>query len=74
MRKRVINRGSQDIPPPNHPWLHLDIVADVEVTSEDAAHPIELALIPGSESGWRAEHLDSRRFVFCFTSHRGSSE
>src|SRR5262249_3362766 len=28
--------------------------ASVEITSEDAAHPIEFALLPGSESGWRA--------------------
>ena len=26
----------------------------MEVTSEDAAHPIESALLPGSASGWRA--------------------
>jgi hypothetical protein len=26
----------------------------VEVTSEDAAHPIESALIPSAGSGWRA--------------------
>jgi hypothetical protein len=26
----------------------------VEVTSEDSAHPIEHALVPGREAGWRA--------------------
>jgi hypothetical protein len=28
--------------------------AEVEITSEDAAHPIESALLPGRGSGWRA--------------------
>jgi len=30
-------------------------LAQVEVTSEAAAHPIESALIPGAGPGWRAE-------------------
>jgi len=55
MRKRIINHGSQDILPPDRHWLNLEALADVEVTSEDAAHPIESALIPGDGSGWRAE-------------------
>lgn len=55
MRKRIINRGPQDILLPNQPWLNLEALADVEVTSEEAAHPIEAALIAGAESGWRAE-------------------
>ena len=29
-------------------------LAEVEVTSEDDAHPIESALLPGRASGWRA--------------------
>jgi len=29
-------------------------VAEVELTSEDAAHPIESALQPGQAAGWRA--------------------
>jgi hypothetical protein len=55
MRKRIINRGPQDILPPNQPWLNLEALADVEVTSEEAEHPIEAAFIAGAESGWRAE-------------------
>ena len=54
MRKRIINPGPQDISPPDRPWLNLEVLADVEVTSEDAAHPIESALIPGAGPGWRA--------------------
>jgi hypothetical protein len=55
MRKRIINRGPQDILPLDQHWLNLEALADVEVTSEDPAHPIESALIPGGGSGWRAE-------------------
>jgi hypothetical protein len=29
-------------------------LAEVEITSEDAAHPIESALLPGRAPGWRA--------------------
>ena len=55
MRKRIINHASQDILPPDRQWLNLEALADVEVTSEDTAHPIESALIQGGGSGWRAE-------------------
>ena len=55
MRKRIINREPQDISPPDQQWFDLEALADVEVTSEDPAHPIESALIQGGGSGWRAE-------------------
>ena len=32
----------------------MEELAEVEITSEDAAHPIESALLPGGTSGWRA--------------------
>lgn len=35
-------------------WLSLDDLAQVEVTSEDPAHPIESALKPNGGTGWRA--------------------
>ena len=54
MRKRIINQGPQDVSPTNPQWLNVETLAQVEVTSEDAAHPIESALIPGAGSGWRA--------------------
>jgi hypothetical protein len=34
--------------------LDLEDLAEVEITSEDPAHPIESALLPGGTSGWRA--------------------
>ena len=35
-------------------WLNIEGLVEVEITSEDAAHPIESALLPGGPSGWRA--------------------
>ena len=35
-------------------WLNIEGLVEVEITSEDAAHPIESALLPGGTSGWRA--------------------
>lgn len=51
MRKRIIGPVLQE---PEQGWLNLDALAEVEITSEDAAHPIESALLPGGASGWRA--------------------
>ncbi len=54
MRKRVVSPVPQDSPLPDGDWLDVERLAQVEVTSEDAAHPIESALVPGAEPGWRA--------------------
>jgi len=54
MIKRIIGQDMQHIPVQNQDWLNLDVLAQVEVTSEDAAHPIESSLIPGNDVGWRA--------------------
>jgi hypothetical protein len=54
MRKRLITSEQQKSAPPEKGWLDLEGIAEVEITSEDAAHPIEAALRPGPTSGWRA--------------------
>jgi hypothetical protein len=54
MRKRVIEAAPVETEPSEQGWLDLEEMAQVEVTSEDAAYPIEAALVPGGESGWRA--------------------
>ena len=54
MRKRIIDQGTQDVSLSNQQWLNLENLAEIEVTSEDAAHPIESALLPTAGSGWRA--------------------
>lgn len=54
MRKRIINSSQQETASPDQDWLNVEGIAEVEVTSEDTAHPIESALLPGLASGWRA--------------------
>jgi hypothetical protein len=54
MRKRIINQTTQTTPSTNQDWLDLERIAQVEITSEDSAFPIESALITGTGSGWRA--------------------
>ena len=54
MRKRILGVSLPQTPAPDQGWLHLEDIASVELTSEDAAHPIEAALLPVATSGWRA--------------------
>lgn len=56
MRKQVIapKSPSSEIAAENQPWLDLESLAVVEITSEDKEFPIEAALLPGEKSGWRA--------------------
>lgn len=57
MRKRLTDAASTSpsIPPPlDENWLSLEPLAEVEITSEDPANPIEAALLPGTGAGWRA--------------------
>jgi len=54
MQKRIIPSVQEGTPQPGGDWLDLDRLAQVEITSEDGAHPIESALLPGRSSGWRA--------------------
>lgn len=54
MRKRIIHRDTKGVSLANQNWLDLERLAQVEITSEDSTHPIEAALTPGTEQGWRA--------------------
>jgi hypothetical protein len=56
MRKRLIAsipQGSQ-VAAENQNWLDLESIAAVEITSEEPEFPIESALLPGEQRGWRA--------------------
>jgi hypothetical protein len=56
MRKRIVEHGSRGTPSGEQSeWLDLEPLIQVEVTSEDAAHPIESALVHAGAQGWRAE-------------------
>ena len=54
MRKQIIAHGAQESAKPEPDWLELEHITQIEVTSEEAAHPIESALVPGTGMGWRA--------------------
>ena len=54
MRKQIITHAAQEPSTLEADWLDLEHMTQVEVTSEEAAHPIEAALISGAGVGWRA--------------------
>jgi hypothetical protein len=54
MRKKIIAPVKQQTKPRDENWLDLENLVEVEITSENAAHPIESALLRSSSSGWRA--------------------
>ena len=53
MRKRILGVSLAQTPASDQGWLHLEEIATVELTSEDAAHPIEEALLPMATFHWR---------------------
>ena len=56
MRKRIIEHGLPGTPSGEQwEWLDLESLIQIEVTSEDTAHPIELAFGDAGSQGWRAE-------------------
>jgi len=68
MRKRIITQVQQETVYPNQEWLNLDELVQVEITSEDASHPIESALLLTSESsGWRAAEPGKQVIRLLFT-------
>ena len=66
MRKRIMELEESRKPCSDVGWLSLGDLATVEITSEDAAHPIESALLPGGHSEWRAAHSGRQVIRVCF--------
>lgn len=54
MRKRIINQDAHGVQQAEQDWINIARLAQVEITSEDSAYPIESALIAGDSTGWRA--------------------
>jgi hypothetical protein len=54
MRKRIVGGAAGGSSAVAAQWLNVEHLAEVEVTSEDPAHPIESALRSGGAPGWRA--------------------
>jgi len=66
MRKRIINQNTHNVSPVDQSWIDLQYMAQVELTSEDSAHPIEAALIHSFGSGWRAAQGGEQTIRFLF--------
>jgi hypothetical protein len=66
MRKRIINQAPRNVSPVDQSWLDLQRLAQVELTSEDAAYPIEAALIPSAGPGWRAAQAGEQTIRLLF--------
>lgn len=66
MRKRFITQGSQAALAPAEDWLDLQALAQVELTSEDAASPIEAALLPNAQTKWRAAEAGAQTIRLLF--------
>jgi hypothetical protein len=71
MRKRIVNQEPQHVAPVDQGWLDLQGMAQVELTSEDAAYPIEAALIPGAGSGWQAAQAGKQTIRLLFDKLQG---
>lgn len=55
MRKTLINPSTENTTNSDLNYLDLEQLAQVEISSECQEHPIESALVAGSESGWQAD-------------------
>ena len=66
MRKRIINQEPQNVAPVDQRWLDLQSLAQVELTSEDAANPIEAALVSSTGLGWRAAQTGEQTICLLF--------
>jgi hypothetical protein len=55
--RKLITGESKQLQQSRHAsdWLDLEHIVQVEITSEDAEHPIESALIDNNDTGWRAD-------------------
>jgi hypothetical protein len=54
MRKRIVEPATSVTAADNGDWLHLEQLAEVEVTSEDSNAPIEGVFSLHHPTGWRA--------------------
>jgi len=67
MHKRFIDQAQKNTASLDGDWLNVEGIAEVEITSEDAAHPIESALLPGQTAGWRAAGPGKQTIRLLFT-------
>jgi hypothetical protein len=66
MRKRVTGSNFKGSLPRDRSWLDLEELAQVEVTSEDPAFPIESALALGTGRSWHASDPGEQTILLMF--------
>src|SRR4030095_7017676 len=66
MRKQMMNSGSEAVSRPAGVWLDLERLAQVEITSESAEHPIESALIPDRGAACHASQPEKQTIRLIF--------
>jgi len=66
MRKSIMSAAPKATPSPDEAWLNIEQLASVEITSEDPAHPIESAIVPGHDAGWLAGQPGEQTIRFIF--------
>ena len=66
MRKKIDPSLHQHRAAERGEWLELESSAEIEITSEDSAHPIESALLPGTGAGWKASQPGTQRMRILF--------
>ena len=66
MRKRIIPQDPENVVPADQGWLYVQSLAQVELTSEDQANPIEAALVSGAGLGWRAAQAGEQTIRLLF--------
>jgi len=70
MRKRVIQHETPVAPDDDREWLDLEQGVLAELTSEDAAHPIEAALGMQGSAGWCAQQAGKQTIRLLFDEPR----
>ena len=66
MRKRIISHVQKEAASSDPNWLNVERLAEVEISSEDAAHPIESALLLDGSSGWQAAEAGAQTIRLLF--------
>lgn len=74
MRKKVLAQDVHNLFANEGEWLDLERLAQVEVTSESPAHPVEAALLQGREGGWRASQAGEQRLHLLFDHERARTQ
>jgi hypothetical protein len=66
MRKRIIVSSPTSIAVEDRVWLDLEKLAEVEITSETPANPVDFALVAGTNSGWTASQSGEQTLRLLF--------